>query len=120
MFDLSADVSTDLAILIVGIAVLLVIVGVKKTREREREQGGPPRTDIQCSPCELCGTTASPTADWTYEGLLLYSMRLCLPCALATDAFPYKPHPSTHRFVKVQSRPQHDPDDGSSPTFQAK
>ena len=116
MFDLSADVSTDLAILIAGIAILLVILGVKKMRE----QGGPPRTDIVCRPCELCGTTASPTADWTYEGLLLYSMRLCLPCALATDAFPYKPHPSTHRFVKVQSRPQHDPDDGSSPTYQAK
>ena len=45
MFDLSADVSTDLAILIAGIAVILVIIGMKKTREREREQGGPPRTD---------------------------------------------------------------------------
>ena len=116
MFDLNADVSTDLAILIVGIAILLVIVGVKNTRE----QGGPPRTDIMCKPCQGCGTTASPTADWWTEGLLFSSMHLCLPCALTMDAFPYKPHPSTHRFVKVQSRPQHDPDDGSSPTLQAK
>ena len=120
MFDLNADVSTDLAILIVGIAISVVIIGVKKTREREREQGGPPRTDIVCRPCQVCGTTASPTADWWTEGLLFSSMHLCLPCALTMDAFPYKPHPSTHRFVKVQSRPQHNPDDGSSPTLQAK
>jgi len=116
MFDLSADVSTDLAILIAGIAVILVIIGVSISSEK----CDPPRTDIVCKPCEICGTTASPTADWWTEGLLFSSMHLCLPCALTMDTSPYKPDPRTHRFVKVHSRPQHDPDDGSSPTSQAK
>ena len=98
MFDLSADVSTDLAILIAGIAISVVILGVKKTRE----QGGPFRTDIKYKPCQFCGTTTSPTV--VYEGPLFSSTRLCLLCAFATDASPHNPHPTTQSNVEKETQ----------------
>jgi len=86
-FLTSSDFTT-LSLFIVGIAALLIALGIRYTSKQEQVQQ-PLVIVRRWLPCEECSVSTVPTALYKYNENPFHIETLCTYCALCSDVEPF-------------------------------
>lgn len=84
---------TSLVMFIVGVAAVLILVGLRYSYRYTQEQPQEPPVFVQrWLPCEKCGASTVPTALYNDTDNPFHIETLCTYCALCSDVEPFVIH----------------------------